>query len=70
MKSVQLTSKSGIAVVCGVFVAGTVFGWYLKTWRQRWLAAKRDFFARKTLKAHEQLLGQTGSDGSELVVQS
>ncbi|KAF6040410.1 hypothetical protein EB796_001284 [Bugula neritina] len=55
MKPVRLTSKTGLAVVGSIFIAGTVFGWYLKSWRLRWLAAKREYFAKKTLKAHETL---------------
>lgn len=69
MKSLDLASKAGLAVMGGVFVAGTVFGWYLKTWRLRWLAAKRDYFARKALKAHEQLPG-SDDNGIEIHVQS
>lgn len=57
MKAARLTSKTGIAVIASVFVAGTVFGWWLKKWRLRYLSAKRDFFAKKTLKAHAQLEG-------------
>ena len=70
MKTVELNSRTGLAVVVSTFVAGTVFGWYLKTWRLRWLAAKRDFFLRKSVKAHEQLEGLGGSDQSEVYIVS
>ena len=66
MKSVHLTSKAGLCVIGGAFVIGTIVGWYAKTWRLRWLAAKQDFFACKTWKAHEQI---EGTDG-EIIIQS
>jgi len=45
-------------IAFGIFTAGTVFGWYLKTWRMKWLAAKRDFFLSKAVKADEMLASE------------
>lgn len=58
----KLSGKSAVAALTAAFTAGTVFGWFLKTWRLQWLAAKRDFFARKAVKAHEQLRVSSNDD--------
>lgn len=54
-RAMKMKDKSTIVVLCGTFLAGTVFGWCLKTWRLKWLAAKRDWFAKKAFKAHDKL---------------
>lgn len=60
--AMNLKGKAGIAALCGAFLDGTVFGWCLKTWRLKWLAAKRDWFAKKALKAHDKLNEESQQD--------
>lgn len=68
MKTIDLNSKTGLVLIGGAFVGGTVFGWYLKTWRLQWLAKKRDFFSRKAMQAQEQIDGNVNSDSTSATV--
>ena len=67
MPSIDIQSKTGLVVIGTVFAAGTVFGWYLKTWRLQWLAKKRVFFARRAQKAQDQIEGNSDSSTTVLV---
>lgn len=67
MPSIDIQSKTGLVLMGTAFAAGTVLGWYLKTWRLQWLSAKRDFFARKAKKAQDEMEGKSNSDTSPTV---
>ena len=53
-----LLTVAGLSFAAGVFV-----GWKIKTWRVKYLEAKRDFLARKSRETQEQIDYATGSKG-------
>ena len=49
-------SDKALAVYLGIsFVLGTIFGYKLKTWRLKYLQAKRDYFRKKALQTQTKI---------------
>ena len=59
----QLTVMASLAFLGGVFV-----GWKLKTWRVKYLQAKRNYLAKKSVETQRQIDMATGKSDRVVVL--